>query len=228
MNSRKFRSMAARCMLIALLAGGCVTVSSCGIIRTTSAITSLFRIKKTAKRIKRAKKIITMIGSVLGQYSKTTSKKSLVGTWTYVMPAIQFDSEKSLASAGGIDACESLAETISPYFDKLGMEFGKVQVTLNEDNSAVYKIGDRSLKGSYSYDEKTQKLSLKAGIISLPACYLSVEDSQMAMTFDSSKLVSAAKVAGLVSNNDSVKGISTLAGSHDGMKAGFSFLKTEE
>lgn len=227
MKSKSFRSFAAGLMLSAALAGGTVAVSGCGVIGAATAITSLFKIRNTAKRIKRAKKVLTMIGSVLGQYSKTTTRKSLAGTWTYAMPAIQFDNQKSLAAAGGIEACQSLSETMAPYFDKLGMEFGKFQVTFNGDNSAVYKVGDRSVRGSYSFDEASGKIIMKVGLIPLPPCYVSVEDSQMALTFDASRLTSVVKVAGLVSDSNSVMGISSLAESHDGMKTGFSFLRTE-
>lgn len=229
MDFDKFRKLASRCILVTALSCGTLAVSSCAILTTTSAITSLFKIKKTSKRIKRAKKIVTMIGSVLGAYAKTTNHKALVGTWTYVMPAIQFDNEKNLNEAGGVLACQNLTDEITPVLEKIGLEFGKVQMTLKEDNSAVYSVAGHSLNGSYTFDEATGKLVLRLGPIALPAAYLSVEDSQMAMTFDASRIAGVAKVAGLVNGVDanSVMGLSKLTESHDGMKAGLAFLKTE-
>lgn len=229
MDFGKIRKLASRCILVTALSCGTLAVSGCAVLATTSAITSLFKIKKTSKRIKRAKKIVTMIGSVIGAYARTTSRKSLVGTWTYVMPAIQFDNEKNLSEAGGVPACQNLTDEFTPILETIGLEFGKLQLTLKEDNTAVCTIAGKSLNGSYSYDDATGKLVLKVGPVALPAAYLSVEDQQMAMTFDASRIAGVAKVAGLLGgiNTNSVMGLSNLTESHDGMKAGLAFLKTE-
>ena len=91
-----------------------LTLSGCGIIRTANAIGSIFGGRKKVKTIK---KIVKIIGSVLGQFYDTTTKKSLVGDWTYAEPAIQFETQSFLDKAGGVVASQTVADNIAPYFN---------------------------------------------------------------------------------------------------------------
>ena len=47
----------------------------------------------------------------------------------------------------------------------------------------------------------------------------------MAMTYDSSKLLSLVQAVALVSNQSSLNAVSKLADSYDGMKTGFTFAR---
>ena len=202
-----------------------LTLSGCGIIRTANAIGSIFGGRKKVKTIK---KIVKIIGSVLGQFYDTTTKKALVGTWAYEEPAIQFESKNLLDQAGGVIASQNVADNISPYFEALGLKTGSFSLQLKEDNTCTYTIGNQSFDGTYDFDEETKKLSMKVGFIPLPAAYMSVVNNQMAMTFDSSMLLNIIKVVGSVGSNSSQSNfasISKLADSYDGMKTGFTFTR---
>jgi len=228
MNSRKIRKAASVLMLATALSVTTVSVSGCSLIRAVNSVTSIFSGNKktsTAKKIKRAKKVISMIGTILGQFNKTTTASSLVGTWNYKMPAVQFENENYLTKAGGVQTGQAVSDNLAPILEKIGLKEGSLALTLKKNGTAVYKIGNKSINGTYTYDDDAKKLVLKYGLISLPAAYLSVADNQMAMTFDASNLTSMVQAAGLVGNKSSVKAVSNLANSYDGMKTGLSFVK---
>ena len=201
-----------------------LTLSGCGIIRTANAIGSIFGGRKKVKTIK---KIVKIIGSVLGQFYDTTTKKALVGSWVYEEPAIQFESQNLLDKAGGVVASQNVADNITPYFEMIGLKTGGIALDLREDNTCTITLGGQTIDGTYEFDDETKKLSLKAGFIPLPAAYLSIVNNQMAMTYDSSMLLNLIKVIGSTSNQSTFSSVASLADSYDGMKTGFTFKKSK-
>ncbi|MBQ2198385.1 MAG: DUF4923 family protein [Bacteroidales bacterium] len=202
-----------------------LTLSGCGIIRTANAIGSIFGGRKKVKTIK---KIVKIIGSVLGQFYDTTTKKSLVGDWTYAEPAIQFETQSFLDKAGGVVASQTVADNIAPYFNILGFKQGNLSISLREDNTCTYTLGGKTYQGTYDYDDENKKITLKTPLFPLPAAYISVAEDQMALTFDSSKILTLIQALGLVSKDQTpVSAVSTLASSYDGMKTGFTFVKVK-
>ena len=202
-----------------------LTLSGCGIIRTANAIGSIFGGRKKVKTIK---KIVKIIGSVLGQFYDTTTKKSLVGDWTYAEPAIQFETQSFLDKACGVVASQTVADNIAPYFNILGFKQGNLSISLREDNTCTYTLGGKTYQGTYDYDDENKKITLKTPLFPLPAAYISVAEDQMALTFDSSKILTLIQALGLVSKDQTpVSAVSTLASSYDGMKTGFTFVKVK-
>ncbi len=202
-----------------------LTLSGCGIIRTANAIGSIFGGRKKVKTIK---KIVKIIGSVLGQFYDTTTKKSLVGDWTYAEPAIQFETQSFLDKAGGVVASQTVADNIAPYFNILGFKQGNLSISLREDNTCTYTLGGKTYQGTYDYDDENKKITLKTPLFPLPAAYISVAEDQMALTFDSSKILTLIQALGMVSKDQTpVSAVSTLASSYDGMKTGFTFIKVK-
>ena len=202
-----------------------LTLSGCGVIRTANAIGSIFGGRKKVKTIK---KIVKIIGSVLGQFYDTTTKKSLVGDWTYAEPAIQFETQSFLDKAGGVVASQTVADNIAPYFNILGFKQGNLSISLREDNTCTYTLGGKTYQGTYDYDDENKKITLKTPLFPLPAAYISVAEDQMALTFDSSKILTLIQALGLVSKDQTpVSAVSTLASSYDGMKTGFTFVKVK-
>ena len=202
-----------------------LTLSGCGIIRTANAIGSIFGGRKKVKIIN---KIVKIIGSVLGQFYDTTTKKSLVGDWTYAEPAIQFETQSFLDKAGGVVASQTVADNIAPYFNILGFKHGNLSISLREDNTCTYTLGGKTYQGTYDYDDENKKITLKTPLFPLPAAYISVAEDQMALTFDSSKILTLIQALGMVSKDQTpVSAVSTLASSYDGMKTGFTFVKVK-
>lgn len=200
-----------------------LTVSGCSIFRAAGKLGRLFGGGKKST----VTTIVKIIGSVLGQFYDTTTKKALVGSWVYEEPAIQFESQNLLDKAGGVVASQSVADNITPYFEMLGLKTGGIALDLREDNTCTITLGGQTIDGTYEFDDETKKLSLKAGFIPLPAAYLSIVNNQMAMTYDSSMLLNLIKVIGSTSNQSTFSSVANLADSYDGMKTGFTFKKSK-
>ena len=200
-----------------------LTVSGCSLFKAAGMIGRLFGAKKTSTVVT----LVKIIGSVIGQFYDTTTKKALVGSWVYEEPAIQFESQNLLDKAGGVVASQNVADNITPYFEMLGLKTGDIALDLRKDNTCTFTIGGRKIDGTYEFDDETKKLSLKAGLIPLPTAYLSIVNNQMAMTYDSSVLLGLIKVMGAVDTKSAFASVSKLADSYDGMKTGFTFKKSK-
>lgn len=215
MKRRGFAAVAILCCAL--------TVSGCSLFRAAGKIGRLFGGGKKST----VTTIVKIIGSVLGQFYDTTTKKALVGSWVYEEPAIQFESQNLLDKAGGVVASQNVADNITPYFEMLGLKTGGIALDLREDNTCTITLGGQTIDGTYEFDDETKKLSLKAGFIPLPAAYLSIVNNQMAMTYDSSMLLNLIKVIGSTSNQSTFSSVASLADSYDGMKTGFTFKKSK-
>ncbi|MBO4230360.1 MAG: DUF4923 family protein [Bacteroidales bacterium] len=215
----KKRGLAAVAILCCAL-----TVSGCSVFKAAGKLGKLFGGGKKASTVVT---VVKIIGSILGQFYDTTTKKALVGSWVYEEPAIQFESKSLLEQAGGVVASQNVADNISPYYDMLGIKTGGIGIDLREDNTCTLTIGGHSIDGTYEFDDATKKLSMKAGFIPLPTAYLSIVNNQMAMTYDSSVLLNIIKAIGSTSNQSTFASISKLADSYDGMKTGFTFTKSK-
>jgi len=215
MKRRGFAAVAILCCAL--------TVSGCSLFRAAGKIGRLFGGGKKST----VTTIVKIIGSVLGQFYDTTTKKALVGSWVYEEPAIQFESQNLLDKAGGVVASQNVADNITPYFEMIGLKTGGIALDLREDNTCTITLGGQTIDGTYEFDDETKKLSLKAGFIPLPAAYLSIVNNQMAMTYDSSMLLNLIKVIGSTSNQSTFSSVASLADSYDGMKTGFTFMKSK-
>ena len=139
---------------------------------------------------------------------------------------MQFESDNLLAQAGGTVACSTVVEKVEPYYEKLGITEGKFSVTLNEDSTCSYTIGSKTYSGTYTFDDDENTLTIKTSAkISLPKAYISVSGSEMAWTYDSTKLLTVATALGAASGNSTISGLASVASMYDGMKLGFTFSK---
>ena len=133
----KRRGFAAAALLCCAL-----TVSGCSLFRAAGKIGRLFGGKKTSTVVT----LVKIIGSVIGQFYDTTTKKSLVGSWIYEEPAIQFESQNLLDRAGGVVASQNVADNIKPYFEAVGVKTGGIALDLRKDNTCTFTIGGKTIQ----------------------------------------------------------------------------------
>lgn len=167
----------------------------------------------------------SLIGGIVGSFTKQTSANSIVGTWVYSKPAVQFESDNLLAKAGGSVASNTVVNKLEPYYQKVGITAGKFSITLNSDKTCSYELGGKTYSGTYTYDSSANTITIKSTVLTFPSAYVSVSGSQMALTFESSKILTLAQKIGSASSNTTVSQISQLSSLYDGMKTGFLFNK---
>jgi hypothetical protein len=97
--------------------------------------------------------------------------------------------------------------------------------TFNADSTFSAKVGQKSMKGSYSYNASTQKVNLKfAKLIGMNA-KVNATSTTMDLLFESDKLLKLITFLSSKSSNSTLKSIGSLANSYDGMMLGFSLQK---
>lgn len=170
--------------------------------------------------------LIDIIGSILGSFGDTTDEATIQGTWVYQEPAVQFSSDNLLAKAGGSIASAKVVEQLTPYYEKVGIKQGKMTITLNADKTCTYTIGKKTYSGTYEFNNETKTMVLQTAAFNLPTAYVSVSGTQLALTFDSTKLLGMIQSAGaLTGSGSSLSQIAEIAQQYDGMKTGFLFTK---
>lgn len=160
-----------------------------------------------------------IISGITGSY--TTTQASLVGTWSYYEPAVQFESENLLVKAGGAAAAAKVEQKLVPYYQKVGITPGRLVFTFDNAGNMSYSIGGgQAVPATYVFDNtaKTVTITTRMGL-SLMA-YVTISGNQMSLCFDSSKLLSLMAVLG---SNGGGSGIGSVASSFEGMKTGFKF-----
>ena len=216
MKKATFIGAALACTLLA---------ASCGVL-TLPASTESTTTTTTSSSSSSTDSATSILGSILGSFGLGTTANTIVGTWTYQEPAVQFTSDNLLAKAGGSVASAKVVKQIEPYYKKVGITKGTVVLTLNEDKTCTYTLKGKTYSGTYEFDNSANTLQIKGTAFNFPLAYVSVAGSQLALTFDSSKLLSIVQGAGsLASGNSTLSSISQIAQMYDGMKTGFLFTK---
>lgn len=193
-----------------LLKGFCITLLLCCISGKTYA--------------QDWKSILTGVAKeVVGD--KITTASSIVGTWNYIAPECQFESDDLLAKAGGEVASKKVEDQMQSVYDKIGLN--GCQFTFNEDGSYSYTLKNRTVKGTYTFDdtEKSITMSTKLGI--KQTAYVTVAGNNMSLVFNTDKLMSALKtITGAASKvNDTASSINSLISTYDGLRLGFELEK---
>lgn len=167
----------------------------------------------------------SVLGLLLGQ-SSTITRQDLIGTWTYQGPDCRFESENLLKKAGGELAAQKVEARLAETFAKVGIKEGVSQYTFAEDGTYKMAIGSRTLSGTYTFDASSRTLMLKGtfGLTSMTSTVCR-SGSTISLLFDADKLLTLTSSLGSLTSNSTLQGLSSLIGSYDGMKVGFTLKK---
>lgn len=156
---------------------------------------------------------------------KATTANSIIGTWTYVQPKCQFESENMLAKAGGAVAAKEVEEKMQAVFEKIGMN--GCQYTFNDDGTYSYTIKKRTIKGTYTFDNTEKTVTMKGKLGIKTVAHITVTGNSMSMVFNADKLMSVLKtITGATAKiNSTASTINSVAGAYDGMMLGFELKK---
>lgn len=170
------------------------------------------------------KSILTGVAkAVVGD--KATTSSSVIGTWKYVGPQCQFESENLLAKAGGEVAAKEVEEKMQTVYDRIGMS--GCEYTFNEDGTYSYTLKKRTMSGTYTFDDKEKTITMKGKLGVKTVAHVTVTGNDMSLVFNADKLMSVLKtITGTVSKvNSTAATINSVAGSYDGLMLGFDLKK---
>lgn len=169
------------------------------------------------------------LGSVLGNVlaNDKFTVDDIVGSWNYSSPAVSFQSDNALKKIGGAGAATAVENKLAPYYKTIGLT--NTTLTVDADHNFTMKLGVAQLKGTI---EKAEDGGLvfafnAFGKISLGkvSAHATKAGSTLNLTFDATKLIQIlTKVAGVL-NNTTLKAVTDLVNSYDGIYIGFKLNK---
>lgn len=170
----------------------------------------------------------SLIGGIANLLGKTdVSLADLQGTWGYSKPAVAFKSDNLLKKAGGAAAAEVIEGKLAPYYEKAGI--AAMKLTIAADSTFTMKIKTVALKGTLSKDTDGnfifQFKALGKVNIGHATSVITKTGNNITVTFDASKLITLVSKIASVTGNSTIKSVSSLLSSYDGLNAGFELKK---
>ena len=162
--------------------------------------------------------VVNAITSVIGL--DKVSAKGLIGTWSYLRPGCAFTSKNLLAKAGGEVAAAQIEEKVLPYYQQIGISSTNTYITFKEDGTFSSKIDGTPFNGKYTFDEASQKITLKGLLVSVN-CYTKREISGISILFEANKLLTLLQTMSALSGNTDLQTIGDLSKQYDGVRVGF-------
>lgn len=162
--------------------------------------------------------VVNAITSVIGL--DKVKQQNLIAKWKYAGPGCAFTSENLLAKAGGEVAAVQIEEKLLPYYQQVGLSASNTYITFNEDGTFSSKIAGTPFNGKYTFDEVTQKISLKGLLLSMN-CYAKKEANGISILFETKKLLTVLQTMSAMSGNKDLQTIGDLSKNYDGVRVGF-------
>ena len=193
-------------VMIGIAALACIVMTSCGnMSQVLSAMTN-------------GTGVVNAISSVIGL--DKVKAQNLIATWSYSAPGCAFTSENLLAKAGGEVAAVQIEEKLLPYYKQVGITSGNTFITFNEDGTFTSKIAGTPFSGKYTFDEASQKITLKGMLLSVN-CYAKKEINGISILFEAKKLLTVLQTMSAMSGNKDLQTIGDLSKNYDGVRVGF-------
>lgn len=156
--------------------------------------------------------------------NNVATKDKIVGTWTYVEPAIVFSSDNVLSNLGGKAASATMEKKLQEKLDKYGFKKGTVTMTFDSNGNFTQKFKNKTLKGTYTIKDKNVQLKY-AGNYKQIIGTTQIVDNSLLIVMDASKLLNYVQVLGKVSGNSTLKTATSLLGKMKGMECGLRLQK---
>lgn len=165
----------------------------------------------------------SIISGIIGKLTSSITETKITGTWSYIEPTIQFESENFLAKAGGIAVAKTIVDKIKPFYENLNMNSGFIVLTLADDGSCFFSMNGNDYPCNYEYNKENNTIVFYSSIGFEITAFATVSSTNLALTFDTNKLLTIAQGFGANSTNTTLSTLSTLASQYNGMKTGFLF-----
>ncbi len=213
--SKLFSSAALLCAVMFL--------GSCGTLPTSTTSTG------SSSSSSSTSGLASLLGNALGgllSNSSSVKQADLVGTWKYQAPDCRFESENLLKQAGGEIAAQEVEAKMSEAFSKVGIVKGSCQMAFDNSGNWSMAMGSKNISGTYTFTESNRQIVLSGalGLVNMTGVVCK-NGQNLSVLFDSQKLLTLISLAGSLSNNATVKTVSSILGSYDGMKVGFEMGK---
>ena len=197
---------AAFACFLGFAAFACLTMASCGnMSQVLGAMTN-------------GTGVVNAISSVIGL--DKVKAQNLIATWKYSGPGCAFTSKNLLAKAGGEVAAVQIEQKLLPYYQQVKISESNTYITFNENGTFSSKIAGTPFSGNYTFDEASQKITLKGLLLSVN-CYAKKEANGISILFEAKKLLTVLQTMSAMSGNKDLQTIGDLSKNYDGVRVGF-------
>ena len=155
--------------------------------------------------------------------AKAASAEMLVGTWTYLEPAVLVTSGRLLTKAVGNVSASSLQKLLEEYFEKSHINPENTTITFREDGIFSRSISGRKAKGVWMTHGEKLLLAVKNVQTASATTHL-VRDT-LTVVVEASKIMDALKAFGSLQDNTTTKALSKLSKSLSGIQGGFVLVR---
>lgn len=168
--------------------------------------------------------VIEGVTTALG--TKTVTKESLLGTWSYEEPAVVLESDNVLSKLGGSVATSSIEDKMQEQLEKYGFKKGKVELTFKDDDTFSGKVNGKSVSGTYSVDGAhlvLKKRDMKNGV----RTNVKIAGGDLQLAVQADKVLTLANAIGNVAgkSNATIGTVTSLLKNYKGMQLGMKFEK---
>lgn len=192
-------------VILGFAAFACLTMASCGnMSQVLGAMTGTG--------------VVNAISSVIGL--DKVKAQNLIATWKYSGPGCAFTSKNLLAKAGGEVAAVQIEQKLLPYYQQVKISESNTYITFNENGTFSSKIAGTPFSGNYTFDEASQKITLKGLLLSVN-CYAKKEANGISILFEAKKLLTVLQTMSAMSGNKDLQTIGDLSKNYDGVRVGF-------
>lgn len=193
-------------VILGFAAFACLTMASCGnMSQVLGAMTN-------------GTGVVNAISSVIGL--DKVKAQNLIATWKYSGPGCAFTSKNLLAKAGGEVAAVQIEQKFLPYYQQVKISESNTYITFNENGTFSSKIAGTPFSGNYTFDEASQKITLKGLLLSVN-CYAKKEANGISILFEAKKLLTVLQTMSAMSGNKDLQTIGDLSKNYDGVRVGF-------
>lgn len=162
--------------------------------------------------------------STIFDAAKGATKDRIIGTWTYVEPAVVFTSKNVLNNIGGKVASQAIEKQLQAQFDKAGIRKGMMKMTFDKDGKFMQSIGAKATSGTYTIQNHSVVLNYEGDIKQIVGT-TQLDGSDLLIVMDASKLLKYANALGSFTGNAALKSLGSIIGSVDGMQVGLKLNK---
>ena len=162
--------------------------------------------------------------------SKVTTE-NLQGTWNYLKPACELESDDLLKGAGGSVISSQLEKKMQDICSKAGITEGKFSYTFSADSTFSNTLPKgKPLSGTYSYNPETQVVTLQYAIgkkltVTTLEGKISRSGDHINLLFNADKLMKLLSLVSSITNSTTLKAVNQLASQYNEVMLGFELKK---
>ena len=167
------------------------------------------------------------VNTVKGAFEKKSAEASqMVGTWTFVEPAVMVTSGRLLAKAAGNLVDDKLEKLLDDYFKRSNVTPQNTSITFRKDGTFSRSVAGRKRQGVWMVGG--EKVYLGVDNVQTAAMTTHMEKDTLTLVVEASRIMEAFKALGAISDSKSNNSLIKLSKSLKGVEAGFVLARKAE